>query len=87
MGSSPDLEQVTDLFGFGVNFTTGDYSQGAFGFMIENGELTYPVNGVTVAGNLRDMFSSMQPADDLTFISSINSPTLRFCDMVVSGTD
>ena len=78
---------VTDLFGFGINFTTGDYSQGAFGFFIENGSITYPVNGITIAGNMRDMFLSMKPADDLAFFGSINSPSLRFNDMVVSGTD
>ncbi|MDB1135638.1 TldD/PmbA family protein [Candidatus Anaplasma sp. TIGMIC] len=78
---------ITDLFGFGVNLTTGDYSQGAFGFMIEDGVITYPVSGITVAGNLRDMFASAVPANDLVFLRSVNSPTLRFGDMVVSGVD
>ncbi|SBO14441.1 peptidase PmbA [Anaplasma phagocytophilum] len=76
---------ITDLFGFGINFATGDYSQGAFGYMIENGDITYPVHGITIAGNLRDMFSSAQVANDLIFLRSVNSPTLRFGDMVVSG--
>lgn len=78
---------VTDLFGFGINLTTGDYSQGAFGFIIDNGSISHPVHGITIAGNLTDMFAGMRVADDLTFLKSINSPTLRFTDMVVSGTD
>ncbi|ACZ49267.1 peptidase pmbA [Anaplasma centrale str. Israel] len=76
---------VTDLFGSGVNLTTGDYSQGAFGFMIENGKVTHPVHGITVAGNLRHMFAGMRAANDLSFLRSVNAPTLRFDDMVVSG--
>ena len=76
---------VTDLFGFGVNLTTGDYSQGVFGFAIENGSISYPVSGVTIAGNLSDMFAKMQVANDLVFLRSVNSPTLRFDDMIVSG--
>ncbi|WP_447582058.1 TldD/PmbA family protein [Anaplasma marginale] len=92
-GTSPELLMsdikegvyITDLFGSGVNLTTGDYSQGAFGFMIENGKVTHPVHGITVAGNLRDMFAGMHAANDLSFLRSVNSPTLRFDDMVVSG--
>ncbi|MDD9361481.1 MAG: metallopeptidase TldD-related protein, partial [Anaplasma sp.] len=76
---------ITDLFGFGINFATGDYSQGAFGYMIENGYITYPVHGITVAGNLLDMFSSAQVANDLTFHRSVNSPTLMFDNIVISG--
>ncbi|MEH0831673.1 TldD/PmbA family protein [Anaplasma bovis] len=76
---------VTDLFGFGVNLTTGDYSQGVFGFAIENGSISYPVSGVTIAGNLSDMFAEMQVANDLVFLRSVNSPTLRFDGMIVSG--
>ncbi|QJC27597.1 metalloprotease PmbA [Anaplasma platys] len=78
---------ITDLFGFGINLTTGDYSQGAFGFIIDNGSISYPVHGVTVAGNLASMFSSMRAANDLVLLKSVNSPTLRFSEMVVSGTD
>lgn len=78
---------VTDLFGFGINLTTGDYSQGAFGFVIDNGAISHPVHGITIAGNLAEMFSGMCVASDLVMLKSINSPTLRFPDMVVSGTD
>jgi len=47
---------VTELIGFGVNIVTGDYSRGAAGFWVENGEIAYPVEEITIAGNLRDMF-------------------------------
>ncbi|KJV68869.1 TldD/PmbA family protein [Candidatus Neoehrlichia procyonis] len=76
---------VTDLFGFGINLTTGDYSQGAFGFMIENGKITYPVNEITIAGNLNNIFQNMSVANDLVFFKSINSPTLKIHEMTVAG--
>ena len=76
---------VTDIFGSGVNLATGDYSQGAFGFMIENGKITHPVHGITVAGNLLEMFADMRVANDLLFLRSVNAPTLRFDTLVVSG--
>ena len=53
--------------GFGVNGVTGDYSRGASGFWIEGGELAYPVSEMTVAGNLKDMFLNLTPANDLEF--------------------
>ena len=56
---------VTDLIGTGVNLVTGDYSRGAAGFWIENGERTYPVSEVTIAGHLLDMFRTLTPANDL----------------------
>ncbi|QXK91957.1 TldD/PmbA family protein [Neoehrlichia mikurensis] len=76
---------VTDLFGFGINLTTGDYSQGAFGFMIEDGKITYPVNEITIAGNLIDMFKNISIANDLVFLKSVNSPTLKIHQMTVAG--
>ena len=56
---------VTDLIGMGVNGVTGDYSRGAAGFMIRHGQLAEPVSEVTIAGNLRDIFLNMTPANDL----------------------
>ena len=56
---------VTDLIGMGVNSVTGDYSRGAAGFWIENGERTYPVSEVTIAGHLLDIFRTLTPANDL----------------------
>jgi len=76
---------ITDLIGFGVNGVTGDYSRGASGFWIENGELAWPVSGITVAGNLKDMFLKLTPASDLQFKGSTNAPTVRIEGMTVAG--
>ncbi|MBL0899220.1 MAG: TldD/PmbA family protein, partial [Reyranella sp.] len=76
---------VTDMIGHGVNGVTGDYSRGASGFWIEKGELAWPVSGITVAGNLKDMFLKMTPANDLQFKSSTNAPTVRIDGMTVAG--
>ena len=76
---------VTDMMGFGVNGVTGDYSRGAAGFWIEDGELAYPVSEITVAGNLKDMFLNLTPANDLEFRYSTNCPTLLINGMTVAG--
>jgi PmbA protein len=77
---------VTEFLGQGVNIVTGDYSRGASGIWIENGELTYPVEEVTVAGNLKDMFSNISEiGNDLEFRSSIASAALRIDGMTVAG--
>ncbi|HEX9329627.1 MAG TPA: TldD/PmbA family protein [Reyranella sp.] len=76
---------ITDLIGFGINAVTGDYSRGASGFWIENGKLAWPVSGITVAGNLKDMFLNMTPANDLQFKSSTNAPTVRIEGLTVAG--
>ena len=76
---------VTDLMGMGVNGVTGDYSRGASGFWIENGRIAFPVAEVTIAGNLKDMFANLAPADDLQFRYAVNAPTLRVESMTVAG--
>ena len=76
---------VTELMGMGVNQVTGDYSRGASGFWIENGVIAWPVAGVTIAGNLKDMFCRLTPADDLVFRYGTNAPTLRIEGMTVAG--
>jgi len=76
---------VTELIGMGVNTLTGDYSRGAAGFWIENGEIAYPVSEVTIAGNLKDIFAHLAAADDLEFRYAINAPTLRIDGMTVAG--
>lgn len=77
---------VTSLMGFGTNLVTGDYSRGASGLWIENGELTHAVEEVTVAGNLREMLQNITAiGSDLVFRSSIASPTLRIDGMTVAG--
>ena len=76
---------VTELFGQGVNGVTGDYSRGAAGFWIEGGEVVYPVSEVTVAGNLKDMFLNLTPANDLVFRYGIDCPTVRIDGLTVAG--
>ena len=76
---------ITDLIGFGINGVTGDYSRGASGFWIEKGKLAWPVSGITVAGNLKDMFLNMTPASDLQFKGATNAPTVRIEGMTVAG--
>jgi PmbA protein len=77
---------VTELIGFGVNGVTGDYSRGAAGIWIENGELSYPVEEVTVAGNLLEMFSAVEGiGNDLVMRDRTVSPTLLIGRMVVAG--
>ena len=76
---------VTDLIGSGSNIVTGDYSRGASGFWIENGERTYPVSEVTIAGHLSEIFRSIQPANDLEFRYGTNAPTLRIEGLTVAG--
>jgi PmbA protein len=76
---------VTELIGMGVNGLTGDYSRGASGFLIEDGEITVPVAEVTIAGNLVDMFKALVAADDLHFRHASNVPTLRIDGMTIAG--
>jgi len=83
-----DIKQgfyVTELMGMGVNGVTGDYSRGAAGFWIENGEIAFPVSEVTIAGNLKDMFASLVPAEDLEFRHGTNAPTVRIEGMTLAG--
>lgn len=76
---------VTDAMGVGVNAVTGNYSQGAAGFWIENGALSYPVNEITVAGNFVEMFSHCAVASDLKLEYGFDSPSIFFEEMVVGG--
>jgi PmbA protein len=76
---------VTDLIGMGANIVTGDYSRGAAGFWIKNGELTYPVSEVTIAGQLLEIFRTLTPANDLVFRYGVNAPTVRVEGLVVAG--
>jgi len=83
-----DIKQglyVTELIGHGINGVTGDYSRGAAGYWIENGKLTHPVSEVTVAGNLKDMFLNIAPANDLLFRYGTDSPTVRIDGMTLAG--
>jgi PmbA protein len=77
---------VTELIGFGINLVTGDYSRGAVGFWIENGELAYPVEEITIAGNLKDMWMGVETVgNDLVFRGRVASPTVKIAEMTVGG--
>ena len=77
---------VTEFLGMGVNLVTGDYSRGASGLWISGGELTYPVEEITVAGNLKEMFMNIsEVANDLEFRGSVASPTIRIDGLTVGG--
>ena len=77
---------VTELSGFGVNPVTGDYSRGATGLWIENGELAYPVEEITIAGNLLSMFQNIEViGNDLELRSTVAAPTLKIARMTIAG--
>jgi PmbA protein len=77
---------VTEFLGFGVNLVTGDFSRGASGMWIENGELAYPVEEITVAGNLGEMFANIaEVGSDLIWRSSVACPTLHIEGMTIAG--
>jgi PmbA protein len=77
---------VTHFLGFGMNMVTGDFSRGASGLWIENGELAYPVEEITVAGNLKDMLNNISEiGSDLEFRGSTAAPTLRIDGMMIAG--
>ena len=76
---------VTELIGQGFSVVTGDYSRGASGFRIVNGQIAGPVAGITIAANMKDMFARMRAADDLEIIQAINVPSLRIDGMTVAG--
>ena len=77
---------VTELIGFGVNMVTGDYSRGATGLWIENGELSYPVEEVTIAGSLKEIFQNIEMVgDDLEMRGRIAAPTIKISQMTVAG--
>ena len=82
----PNGFYVTELMGFGVNIVTGDYSRGAAGLWIRNGELAFAVSEVTIAGNLKDMLLGMEAVgSDLEFRGSVAAPTLKIGEMTVGG--
>jgi PmbA protein len=86
LGGVPSGLYVTELIGQGVNMVTGDYSRGASGLWIENGELTFPVQEITIAGNLKEMFGNISAiGNDLVFRGSVTSPTLRVDGMTIAG--
>ena len=85
LNSSSKCLYITETIGHGSNIITGDYSVGATGFLVENGEFKYPINEITIAGNFKDMFQNITLANDLEFEYSTNSPTMMIEGMVVAG--
>lgn len=83
--SSDKVLYVTDLIGRGANSVTGDYSRGASGFWIENGERQFSVSEITIAGNLKDMFMNITPANDLEYRYATNAPTILIEGMSIAG--
>ncbi len=85
LNSNSKCLYITETIGHGSNIVTGDYSVGAAGFFVENGEFKYPINEITIAGNFKDMFQNITLANDLEFEYSTNSPTMMIEGMVVAG--
>ncbi len=82
----PDGLYVTEFLGHGANLVTGDYSRGASGLWISGGELAYPVEEITVAGNLKEMFFNISEiGSDLEFRGSVACPTIRLDGLIVGG--
>lgn len=85
LAAFPEAVLIIELIGQGVNGVTGDYSRGAVGFMVRNGEIAEPVAEITIASNLLDMFATLEPANDLEFRRGIDAPTLLVPEMTVAA--
>ncbi len=85
LNSSSKSLYITETIGHGSNIVTGDYSVGATGFLVENGEFKCPINEITIAGNFKEMFQNITLANDLEFKYATNSPTMLIEGMVVAG--
>lgn len=85
LASIPEAVLVVELIGQGVNGVTGDYSRGAVGFMVRGGEIAEPVAEITIAGNLLDMFATLEPALDLEFRRGVDAPTILIPEMTVAA--
>lgn len=85
LAAFPKALLVTELIGHGTNLVTGDYSRGAAGFLVENGEIGRPVSEITIASNLKDMFATLEPGSDLEMRRGTESPTLLVPEMTVAA--
>ena len=85
LAAFPMAVLVTELIGQGVNGVTGDYSRGAAGFMVRNGKISEPVQEITIASNLLDMFATLEPGSDLEFRRGVDSPTLLVPEMTLAA--
>ncbi len=85
LGAFPEALLIVELIGQGVNSVTGDYSRGAVGFMVRNGEIAEPVSEITIASNLMEMFGTLEPASDLEFRRGVDAPTVLIPEMTVGA--
>ena len=85
LAAFPEAVLVVELIGHGVNPVTGDYSRGAVGFMVRDGQIAEPVSEITIAANLVDMFATLEPGSDLEFRRGIDAPTLLIPEMTVAA--
>jgi PmbA protein len=85
LAAFPEAVLIIELIGHGVNPVTGDYSRGAVGFMVRDGEIAEPVAEITIASNLVDMFKAMEPASDLEFRRGIDAPTVLISEMTIAA--
>jgi PmbA protein len=81
----PEAVLIIELIGQGVNSVTGDYSRGAVGFMVRNGEIAEPVSEITIASNLIDMFATLEPGSDLEFRRGVDAPTILVPEMTIGA--
>ena len=85
LAAFPEAVLIIEMIGQGANLVTGDYSRGAVGFMVRNGEIAEPVSEITIASNLADMFATLEPASDLEFRRGIDAPTILVPEMVIGA--
>ena len=85
LAAFPEAILVTELIGQGANPVTGDYSRGAAGFLIRNGEVMHAVAEITIASNLINMFATLEPASDLVFRRGVDAPTILIPEMTVGA--
>jgi PmbA protein len=85
LAAFPEAVLIIELIGQGVNGVTGDYSRGAVGFMVRNGEIAEPVAEITIASNLIEMFANAEPGSDLEFRRGIDAPTILIPEMTVGA--
>ena len=85
LSAFPEAVLIIELIGQGVNGVTGDYSRGAAGFMVRNGEIAEPIAEITIASNLIDMFATLEPGSDLEFRRGVDAPTLLIPEMTVAA--
>ena len=85
LAAHPEAVLIVELIGQGINLVTGDYSRGAVGFMVRNGEIAEPVAEITVAANLSDMFATLEPGSDLEFRRGMDAPTILIPEMTIGA--